>query len=55
MVAVGYWVRRTLPETPEFEKVEQAHEVAKLPVAVLFRDHWQSVVRVILLRPRRPS
>jgi MFS family permease len=48
VVAVGYWVRRTLPETPEFEKVEQAHEVAKLPVAVLFRDHWASVLRVIL-------
>jgi MFS family permease len=47
VVAVGYWVRRTLPETPEFEKVEQAHEVAKLPVAVLFRDHWASVLRVI--------
>ena len=48
VVAVGYWVRRTLPETPEFEKVEQAHEVAKLPVVVLFRDHWQSVLRVVL-------
>jgi MFS family permease len=47
VVAVGYWVRRTLPETPEFEKVEQSHEVAKLPVAVLFRDHWASVLRVI--------
>ena len=23
VVAVGYWVRRTLPETPEFEKVEE--------------------------------
>jgi MFS family permease len=48
VVAVGYWVRRTLPETPEFEKVEQSHEVAKLPVAVLLRDHWASVLRVIL-------
>ena len=48
VVAVGYWVRRTLPETPEFEKVEQAEGVAKLPVAVLFRDHWASVLRVIL-------
>jgi MFS family permease len=47
VVAVGYWVRRTLPETPEFERVEQSHEVAKLPVAVLFRDHWASVLRVI--------
>ena len=48
VVAVGYWVRRSLPETPEFEKVEQAHEVAKLPVAVLFRDHWAAVLRVVL-------
>ena len=48
VVAVGYWVRRTLPETPEFEKVEQSDAVAKLPVAVLFRDHWPSVLRVVL-------
>jgi len=48
VVAVGYWVRRSLPETPEFQKVEQAHEVAKLPVAVLFRNHWASVLRVVL-------
>ncbi len=48
VVAVGYWVRRTLPETAEFEKVEQSHEVAKLPVAVLFRNHWSSVLRVVL-------
>src|ERR687894_1653404 len=48
VVAVGYWVRRTLPETPEFEKTERSHEVAKLPVAVLLRDHWPSVIRVIL-------
>ena len=48
VVAVGYWVRRTLPETAEFEKVEQADAVAKLPVAVLFRDHWASVLRVVL-------
>lgn len=48
VVAVGYWVRRSLPETPEFERVEESHAVAKLPVAVLLRDHWASVIRVIL-------
>jgi MFS family permease len=48
VVAVGYWVRRSLPETPEFEKAERTDEVAKLPVAVLFRDHWASVLRVVL-------
>jgi len=48
VVAVGYWVRRTLPEPPEFEQVERTEGVAKLPVAVLFRNHWASVLRVIL-------
>src|SRR3954453_21415282 len=48
VVAVGYWVRRSLPETPEFEKVEAAHAVAKLPLAVLLRNHWASVIRVVL-------
>ncbi len=47
VVAVGYWVRRTLPEAPEFKKVEKAHAVAKVPIAVLFRDHSPSVIRVI--------
>jgi MFS family permease len=48
VVAVGYWVRRSLPETPEFERASEEQEVAKLPVAVLFRDHWASVLRVVL-------
>jgi MFS family permease len=48
VVGVGYWVRRTLPEAPEFKKVERADAVAKLPVAVLFRDHSPAVLRVIL-------
>src|SRR5947209_9295525 len=48
VVAVGYWVRRSLPETPEFEREKEQHAVAKLPVAVLFRDHWASVLRVVL-------
>ena len=48
VVAVGYWVRRSLPETPEFTRAEQHHEVVKLPVAVLFRDHWAGVLRVVL-------
>ncbi|SFL45598.1 MFS transporter [Geodermatophilus ruber] len=48
VVAIGYWVRRSLPETPEFERAEQEQTVVKLPVAVLFRDHWAAVLRVVL-------
>lgn len=48
VVAIGYWVRRSLPETPAFEEEVEADEIVKLPVAVLFRDHTPAVVRVIL-------
>jgi MFS family permease len=47
VVAVGLWVRRTLPETPAFAEEEKAHEIARLPVAVLLREQWADVLRVI--------
>jgi MFS family permease len=47
VVAVGFWVRRTLPETPAFVQEAASHDVAKLPVAVLFRESGPDVVRVI--------
>ncbi|WP_128562285.1 MFS transporter [Methylobacterium crusticola] len=47
VVAVGFWVRRTLPETPAFQQEEQAHDTAKLPIATLFRVQWADVLRVI--------
>jgi MFS family permease len=45
VVVVGYLIRRKLEETPVFEHAKDS--VAKLPVAVLFRDHWAAVLRVI--------
>jgi MFS family permease len=45
VVIVGYLIRRKLEETPVFEQARDS--VAKLPVAVLFRDHWAAVLRVI--------
>jgi MFS family permease len=47
VVAVGFWIRRTLPETPAFAEEQKAHEVAKLPVALLFRDHSADVIRIV--------
>ena len=47
VVAVGFWVRRTLPETPAFEQEAQAHETPKLPIADLFRTHTPDVLRVV--------
>jgi MFS family permease len=47
VVAVGLWVRRSLPETPAFEEVEGEHEKAKFPAAVLLRTHGVDVLRVV--------
>ncbi|WP_410615454.1 MFS transporter [Amycolatopsis sp. lyj-109] len=44
VVVVGFVIRRKLDETPVFARTE----VAKLPVALLFRHHWVDVLRVIV-------
>jgi MFS family permease len=48
VVGVGYWIRRTLDETPAFKEEQQQHEVAKMPLAVLFRNYPADIVRVVL-------
>ncbi|MFZ6772600.1 MFS transporter [Undibacterium sp. SXout7W] len=45
VVAVGMWVRRTLPETPAFK--EDQHKAGKMPVTMLFQDNKANVLRVI--------
>jgi MFS family permease len=46
VAVVGFVIRRKLDETPAFE--QQASEgVPKLPLAVLLREHWADVLRVI--------
>jgi MFS family permease len=47
VVIVTYFIRRSLHETPTFEAAKANNELAKLPVAVLLRNHWRDVLRVI--------
>ena len=47
VAAVGYVIRRRLEETPAFAKQAATEGVAKLPLAVLMREHWADVLRVI--------
>jgi MFS family permease len=47
VVAVGYFVRRSMPETPMFEQVAEENEIVRIPAAVLFRTHTADVFRVI--------
>jgi MFS family permease len=46
MVVVGFIIRRTLDETPEFQAEADRAEVPRAPLGILFRSHWQGVVRV---------
>jgi MFS family permease len=47
VVAVGYVIRRRLEETPVFERQVAEAGVVRLPVVLLFRDHWRDVLRVV--------
>jgi MFS family permease len=47
VVAIGYFIRRTLAETPAFLEEKQHDEVPKLPLAVLFSHYTTDVVRVV--------
>jgi MFS family permease len=48
VVAIGYFIRRSLAETPAFLEEKQQRAVPKLPLAVLFSDYAADVVRVVL-------
>ena len=48
VVVVGLLIRRRLEEPPAFREEAANDAVARVPTAVLFRDHWQGVLRVAL-------
>ncbi|WP_425086202.1 MFS transporter, partial [Streptomyces hainanensis] len=47
VAVVGYLIRRNLGETPAFEEQAATEGVARMPLAVLLRDHWADVLRVV--------
>ncbi|MGP4051389.1 MFS transporter [Streptomyces sp. 2A115] len=47
VAVVGYVIRRTLHETPTFTQQAATEGVPKMPLAVLLRDHWADVLRVV--------
>ena len=47
VVLVGVIIRSRLPESPEFEKVEEGHAVAKFPLVTVLTKQTSSVLRVI--------
>jgi MFS family permease len=48
LVAFGLWVRRSVPESPQFQSVDQASH--RSPLRELLRDHWRGLVRAGAVR-----
>ncbi|MEV4175234.1 MFS transporter [Nonomuraea sp. NPDC049709] len=48
VAVVGLIIRRTLEETPAFEQEVATNSVPKAPLAVLFREQWRDVLRVVV-------
>ena len=48
VVIVALLIRRRLEEPPAFREQAAGAAVARVPTAVLFRDHWRGVLRVSL-------
>ncbi len=44
LVGIGLWIRLKLHETPAFAAAIATERPPKVPVAVLFRDHWRMVL-----------
>ncbi|WP_082697727.1 MFS transporter [Arthrobacter sp. EpRS71] len=44
MVIVGLWVRLSLVESTAFKKVVEEGEVAKLPLARVFKTSWKAII-----------
>jgi MFS family permease len=49
LVAGGVWVRRSMPETPEFERAGTEDKRARRPLVTLVRAHWPSLAVVMVV------
>jgi MFS family permease len=48
VVIVGLIIRRRIQEPPDFRREAAEGDLGRVPVAVLLRDHWSGVLRVVL-------
>ena len=47
VMLVGWWIRRSLGESPAFEEEQEHHDVPKAPLKVLFRNYTPDVFKVL--------
>jgi MFS family permease len=49
LIAVGYFVRRSVEESPVFAEIAERGRQTKVPIVVLFRKHWHLVILAALV------
>lgn len=47
LVIGGYYIRSSIPETPEFLEVQKRQEAATIPSLELAREHWKTLLLTI--------
>src|SRR6185295_14273273 len=47
VLLVGWWIRKSLHESPAFEEEAEQHEVPKAPLGVLFRNYTPDVLKIL--------
>ena len=49
LIGVGYWVRRTVEDTPVFQEIQEESAKRKAPILVLFKKHLPLVIVAALI------
>lgn len=49
LIAVGYFVRRSVDESPVFEEISENKAQTAVPILVLFKKHWPLVIIAALV------
>lgn len=49
LVGVGYWIRRSVEESPVFKEIEERAEETKTPLKTLFQRFWPLVIIAALV------
>ncbi|EXB24241.1 sugar (and other) transporter family protein [Acinetobacter baumannii 1437282] len=50
LLAVGWYIRVKVPESPDFEKVKQQAEAVKVPALQVFKQHPKQLISIIVAR-----
>lgn len=49
LIALGYFIRRAVEESPAFEEMQELKKDSSAPLAVLFKNHWGTVLKCALI------